>query len=193
MTPIIQAGMFLIDTVFTFFILSALLRFLLEAIHADFYNPISQMVLKTTNFLLLPLRRIIPPYKNIDAAIVVLVLVLAFFKEGLLILISTGTWGNPVGLLLLGLADALDLLFYIYLFSLIAITVSHWLNFKNNNPLIQIASRIINPLLKRTYNYLPIKSDFDFSPLILTVLLILGNILIIQTIARTGINLLIPS
>lgn len=193
MTPLIQAGMFLIDTAFTFFILSAVLRMLLEAIDADFYSPISQMVLKSTNFLLLPIRRIVPPYNGIDWACVVLVLVLAFFKQGALILLSTGTFGNPFGLLLLGLADALNLLFYLYLFALIAVAVSSWLNPTNVNPLIQIATQLTNPLQKRIRSVLPAVGGFDLSPFVLTVLLILFNILIIQAIAHLGVGLLISS
>jgi YggT family protein len=110
---------------------------------------------------------------------------LAFFKEGALILLSTGTWGNPFGLLLLGLADVLDLLFYIYLFTLIAVAASNWLNPTHVNPLIQIASQIITPLLKRI--------RFDLAPFFLAILLILFNILIIQTIAHIGVTLLIPA
>ncbi len=193
MAQLIQAGMFLIDTVFTFFILSVLLRILLEAIRADFYNPISQMVLKATNFMLLPVRRIVPPYYGIDWASGILVLILAFFKEGALILLSTGTWGSPFGLLLLGLADVLDLLFYIYLFALIAVAVSNWLNPANVNPLIQIASQITAPLLKRFRNFLPAFGGFDLSFFLLTILLILFNILIIQTIAHLGVILLIST
>lgn len=191
MTPLIQAGMFLIDTIFTFFILSVLLRVLFEAIGADFYNPLSQMVLKATNFLLLPMRRIVPPYKNMDYASVVLVLVLAFFKQGFLILLSTGTWGSPFGLLLLGASDVLNLLFYIYLFALIILTASTWLNFASNNPILQIAVQIINPLLRRVRNYLPTSTNSDFSPLVLAVLLILINLLIVQSIAHVGIQILI--
>ncbi|MGA2654419.1 MAG: YggT family protein [Gammaproteobacteria bacterium] len=192
MTPLIQAGMFLIDTVFTFFILSVILRVLFEAIHADFYNPVSQMILKATNFLLLPVRRIVPPYKNMDYASVVLVLILAFFKQGLLILLSAGKWGSPFGLLLLGIADVVNLLFYIYLFALIAVTAGNWLNIAGN-PLLQIAAQLINPLLNRIRAYLPTSAGFDFSPLILAVVLILIDLLVIQFIAHLGINLLISA
>lgn len=189
MSPLIQAAIFLIDTAFTFLILAVLLRILLQWIRADFYNPISQMVLKTSNFLVLPLRKIVPAYYGIDWACVVLLLLLAFLKQGFLILLITGIWVSNAGLMFLGIADIFDMVFYIYLFSLIAITVSSWLNPAAVNPLIQMASQLTTPLLNKIRNFVPPVSGFDLSPLLLTVILVLFNILIIQVLTYQGVTL----
>jgi YggT family protein len=192
MSPLLQASLFLIDTAFTFLILAVLLRILLQWIYADFYNPISQMVLRTSNFLVIPLRRIIPAYYGIDWASFILLLLLGLLKQGLLVLVQTGIWVNTAGLMLLGIADILGFLFYIYLFSMIVIVVASWLNPTSTHPLVQIASQLVSPLLNRIRGFLPPLAGFDLSPLLLTIVLILFNILVVQVIAHQGIILIIP-
>ena len=77
MTPYFSdAGLFLIDTVLGFYILIVMLRFLLQLTRADFYNPISQFVVKITNPPLTRLRRVIPGFWGIDLAAVVLLIAL---------------------------------------------------------------------------------------------------------------------
>lgn len=189
MSPLALAAMFLLDTAFTFLILAVLLRVILQLIRADFYNPMCQMVIKASNFLILPMRRIIPAYYGIDWASVVALIVLAFLKQGLLILLTTGLWVSNAGLMLLGIADILDMVFYIYLFALIAIAVNSWLNPTAVNPLIQIASQLTAPLLNKIRQWAPIIGGFDISPLIFTVILVLFNILVIQVLSYQGVTL----
>ena len=69
---------FLINTVFDLYLMVILLRVWLQWARADFYNPMSQMVVKLTNPLVIPLRRVIPGFGGIDLASVVLALVIAF-------------------------------------------------------------------------------------------------------------------
>ena len=55
-----NAGVFLIQTLFGIYEVIILLRFLLQLVRADFYNPISRFIVKATSLPLRPLRRIIP-------------------------------------------------------------------------------------------------------------------------------------
>ncbi len=187
-----QASFFLIDTTFTFLMLAVLLRILLQWVKADFYNPICQAVLKVSNFMVLRLRLIIPAYGGMDWASVVCLLILAIIKQALLLLIETGLFVNIVGLVLLGVADSLSLLFYTYLFSLIVITVVSWLNPATINPLVQIAIQLTTPILNRIRTFLPNVGGLDLSPLVFAVGLILSNLLIIQVIAQMGVGLVAP-
>jgi YggT family protein len=66
-----SAGVFVLDTVFGLYIGAVLLRLLLQWVRADFYNPLSQAVVKLTNPVLRPLRRYIPALGRIDTASVV--------------------------------------------------------------------------------------------------------------------------
>ena len=71
-----NAAVYLIDTVFSLYMLLVMLRFLLQVVRADFYNPICQFIVKATNPPLRPLRRVIPGVGGIDLASVILLLVL---------------------------------------------------------------------------------------------------------------------
>ncbi|WP_197473004.1 MULTISPECIES: YggT family protein, partial [unclassified Oleiphilus] len=61
-----------IDTVSSLYVMIVLMRFILQLSRADFYNPISQFVVKATNPLLITLRRLIPGIAGIDLASLVL-------------------------------------------------------------------------------------------------------------------------
>ena len=87
---------FLLDFVFSAYIFIVLTRFVLQLARADFYNPISQFVLKATNPLLKPLRRVIPGYGGLDIASLVLVVVLIILKTVILLSIQVG--GLPSGI-----------------------------------------------------------------------------------------------
>ena len=75
---------FLINTIFDLYLMVVLLRVWLQWARADFYNPMSQMVVKVTNPLVIPLRRIIPGFGGLDMASVLLALIIAFAKLALL-------------------------------------------------------------------------------------------------------------
>ena len=75
---------FLIDTIFSIYIAIMLLRFILQHVGADFYNPISQFVVKLTQPLVTPARRVIPSIRKIDTATISLVIVLILVKLTLL-------------------------------------------------------------------------------------------------------------
>ena len=71
-----NAGVFLASTLFGLYILAVMLRFLLQTVRADFYNPLVQVLVKITDPLLVPLRRLIPGMFGLDMAAVALLLVL---------------------------------------------------------------------------------------------------------------------
>jgi len=59
---------YLIQTVLTLYMMAMLLRFVLQLVRADFYNPVSQFLVKITNPLVIPLRKIIPGLGGLDIA-----------------------------------------------------------------------------------------------------------------------------
>ncbi|MFZ9039964.1 MAG: YggT family protein, partial [Gammaproteobacteria bacterium] len=72
--------MLIINTLFDLYILLVLLRFLFQMLRADFYNPVSQFIVKLTTPPLKILRRVIPSVGGQDAASIVLCLLLIYAK-----------------------------------------------------------------------------------------------------------------
>ena len=113
-----NAGVFLIKTLFGIYEVIILARFLMQLVRADFYNPISQFVVKATNPVLRPLRRLIPGMAGIDIASLILLMVVIGVELVLLSLITTLPMPSIFGLIALALVELLKLVLNVYLFSI---------------------------------------------------------------------------
>ncbi|MGD8589120.1 MAG: YggT family protein, partial [Chromatiales bacterium] len=120
-------AVFLIQTIFGLYILAVLLRFLLQWVRADFYNPISQFLVKITTPPLKILRRFIPGLGGIDLAALLLAWGLKYIELVLILLIS----GSTIDLfapLFWALPDLLELFINIFLFAVLIQVILSWIN-----------------------------------------------------------------
>ncbi len=188
MTYASQAALFLISTTFGFFCLIFLLRFWLQVIRADFYNPLVQSLVKLTNPILRPMRRVIPGYFGLDMAALV-----ALFALKLTELVLIGLTGGlpfvvriarvelqPLPILGLAIADLLFLAANVALFIIIASVLASWLNPDPRHPGSRLLAQCSQPLLRPIRAFLPDAGGLDFSPMLASILLILIKILLIQ-------------
>ena len=184
-----QAGQFLLQLVFGFYILALLLRFLLQWARADFYNPLVQLLVKLTNPPLLPLRRYIPGYRGLDMAAIVLMLLLQLLE----LLLSAWLFGQPVtlpGLLVMALAEWLGLLLTVLLWAVILRVVLSWFNPDFRQPVVHLLYELTEPVLRPARRLLPPFSGLDLSPLLVIVALQLGRILVLAPLQDIGLALL---
>ncbi len=184
-----NAGIFLIQTLFGLYAGAVMLRFLLAMVRADFYNPVSQFLVKVTNPLLLPLRRIVPGVMGIDMASVVLLIALQATKL-LLIAAVQGFGIHPLGLLVLSLAELLSLLINIYFFTILIQVILSWVSPGNYNPAVALLHSLNEPLLGRARRILPPISGFDLSPILVLVGLQLLEMLLVAPIQDLGRGLI---
>ena len=171
------ATLFLIQTIFGFYILAVMLRFLLQCVRADFYNPLVQFLVRITNPPLLPLRRIVPGYRGLDLASVVLVLALQLV-EVLLVTLVLGQGVSFWGVLLLTLAELLKLLINIYLWSVVIQALLSWFNPDPYHPATRLLTQLTAPLLRPARRLLPPISGVDLSPMLVIVALIFVSLLL---------------
>jgi len=80
-----NALVFIVKTLLNLALFVFLLRLLLQWVRADFRNPVSQAIVRLTNPLVMPLRRILPPVGKIDTASVLAVLIVAFVGTGIML------------------------------------------------------------------------------------------------------------
>ena len=171
------ATVFLIQTVFGFYILAVMLRFLLQCVRADFYNPLVQFLVRITNPLLLPLRRFVPGYRGLDLASVVL----AFALQLLEALLVTALFGRSLdigGVLLVTVMELLKLLINIYLWGVIIQAVLSWINPDPRHPAARVLAQLTSPLLRPARRLLPPVSGVDLSPVLVVVALIFVSLLL---------------
>ncbi|MEW5754932.1 MAG: YggT family protein [Pseudomonadota bacterium] len=185
-----NAGVFLVKTIFGLYLLAIMLRFLLQWAHADFYNPISQFVVKITNPLLKPLRRIIPGFFGLDFAAVVLMLVIKLIELSLVQGIVGGAWVFS-GLLVVALAELLSLALDVFFFSILIQVILSWVNPGAYNPAVSLLHSLNEPLLRPARRIIPPIGGLDLSPLVVMVVLKLATMLLVQPLLDFGVRLLL--
>jgi len=158
---------FLIRTVFDLYLLSVMLRFLLQITRANFYNPVSQFLVKVTNPPLIPLRRIIPGVLGVDMAALVLMLAITFVKFVVLLSLS-GHKFSMLGLLVLSIADLVDTAIKVFLFTIFVQIILSWLNPASGgmNPMMNLLHTLNEPLLSRARRIIKPIQGFDLSPIL---------------------------
>lgn len=170
---------FLIDTLFSIYIAIMLLRFMLQQVGADFYNPISQFIVKATQPLVSIARRFIPSIKKIDTATLALVLTLIVIK--MLILFSIAGYPiNALQLLLKGLYDLTSLTFDIFIVALFVQAILSWVNPDPYHPVSSLLRNLTAPVLRPIQKHVPHIGGIDLSTLIALIGLMFIKRLVLQ-------------
>ncbi len=175
-----NAGVFLIQTLFGIYEVIILLRFLLQLVRADFYNPISQFIVKATNLPLRPLRRIIPGLAGMDIASLVLLLVVVIVELLLLSVVANLPLPTLPGMIALALVEILKLLIYVLLFSVFVLAILSWISQGGYNPVANLLYQITAPLLRPARRLLPPMGGLDLSPMVVMIVLYLMILLLIH-------------
>jgi YggT family protein len=177
--PLGSAAEFLIRTLFDLYILIIMLRFLLQVVRADFYNPLSQLVVRASNPVLVPLRRLIPGLGGVDISSVMLMLTLKMAELALIVMVVRGLEPSVVQLLIISFADLTQLAVYVFIFAVIIQVVLSWIAPGTFNPVVSLVFSLTEPLLGRARKLIPPFSGLDLSPLIVLVGLQLILILVV--------------
>lgn len=164
----------------TFYMTIVLLRFLLQLARADFYNPITQFVVKATNPPLHPLRRVIPVLGGVDgAALVLAVIIQAITFFLILVALSGGIPAiNPLTLLVWAALNILGLIVKIYFWSVIAVVVVSWIAPQSGHPAIQLVAQITEPVMRPVRSIMPSMGGLDLSPIIVFLILNVISVMI---------------
>lgn len=174
----------------TFYMSVVLLRFLLQLARADFYNPISQFVVKVTNPPLRPLRKIIPGWGGIDgAALVLAVLIQSITFFFMLLIYNSGMPAfNPLTLLVWGALNVLSLIVKIYFWSVIAVVVVSWIAPQSGHPAIQLVAQITEPVMRPVRKLMPSMGGLDLSPIIVFLILNVLSVVIDHMKVAVGLG-----
>jgi len=183
-----NAASFLISVVFSFLVLAALLRLMLAWVRADFYNPISQFVVKVTNWAVLPLRRVIPAMGRLDSGTVVFLVVVQIIELTLIALVS-GYGINPLGLPIWALGELLSLTITVFVVSIFIEVILSWISPGNYNSMTDVMMRFNQPLLTPVRRLMPDTGGLDLSPIVVLVGLQLLKMLIVAPIIDIGTGL----
>jgi YggT family protein len=159
-----SAVSYLVGTLIDLYITAVLLRLLLQWVRADFYNPVCQFLVKVTNPVIVPLRRVIPSIRRLDTASVVIILVLEVFSVWIASRISSTplSFGQIVIFSFMKLAATLLMT---YLFLIIASVILSWVGGRARHPAITLVYQLTQPVLAPFRKFIPPIAGIDLSPL----------------------------
>lgn len=186
MSGLTEAFIYIIQTLGQLYLLVALLRFILQLVRADFYNPLSQFTVKATQPLLAPMRRFIPSVVGIDLAGLVLVIVLQLVLMGVVLALA----GLPVPQLLpqmlaWSLIAVAGLFLKVFFFALIISVILSWIAPGSSNPGAQLTHQVCEPMLSPIRNLLPNLGGLDISPIFAFIAIRLLESLVIHNLAAS--------
>ena len=156
---------FLISTLFSLYIMVVMLRFILGAVRADFYNPVSQFLVRITNPLLVPMRRVIPSIRQYDTSALLLMLLLQLLSL-LIIVLLRGASVPFIALLLAAVGELVVLAFNVFIFAIVIQVIISWVNPGTYNPVNALLHSITRPVLAPIQRLIPPISGIDLSPLV---------------------------
>lgn len=162
---------YLVQTAISLYLLAMVLRFLLQLVRADFYNPISQFLVKATNPLVVPLRRVLPGFGGIDLSSLVLALLIQSLGIIFILFLKTGTVILHPVILLWAFLALLGLVVNIYFFALLAVIILSWVAPGSNNPALYLLYQITEPVMAPFRKMLPPMGGMDFSPILVFILI----------------------
>ena len=179
---------YLIQTLLSLYLLAMLLRFLLQLVRADFYNPICQFLVKITNPLVIPVRRVLPGFGGLDLASLLLAILLQLAGIAAILLISGVGLPNPLILLVWSAIGVLGLLVNIYFFALLAMIILSWIAPGSNHPAIYLLHQITEPVMAPFRKALPAMGGMDFSPILVFILINVIQIALRHMAAGAGLH-----
>ena len=160
-----DVALFLVDTFFSLLFFVFLLRLLLQWARADFRNPVSQAIVRLTNWLIMPLRRFLPPVGRIDTASVAAVVMVAIAQVGALAVVSGA--GPPDALPWLGAAliSVVRAILWLYFWAIFVYSLLSMVAPGAYSPMQSILESLCEPVLGPVRRTLPNVGGLDLSPL----------------------------
>jgi YggT family protein len=191
MSYLLNALSMLIGLAFDAVLTLLLLRLLAEACRADFNNPLSQFIYRYTNPVLAPLRRVLPNWRRINLAALLLAWLTMLLKR-LLLFALLGVMPQLTGLLVLALAELIDFVLVFYLVLIFGWSLLSMFAVDRRQPLLRLAASIVEPLLRPLHGKL-LAGNIDFAPMAIMLGLLLARLLVAAPLLDQGMRLALGS
>jgi YggT family protein len=188
MNAINDITLYLVQTAIGIYLLIMLMRFVLQLSLADFYNPISQFLVRATNPLVLPVRRVLPARGRLDFASLLLAIVIQLL--GIVAIVVLNGFSLPAVSLLLAwsVVAVLGLLVKIYFFALLGMIILSWIAPGTSNPAAYLMHQITEPVMAPFRRIIPPMGGLDFSPIVMFILINVLQIALRNFAAGLGLH-----
>jgi YggT family protein len=172
-----EAIRYIVDMLLWLLLLAFVLRLLFQWVRADFRDPMADAIVRVTNWLIMPLRKVLPPIGKIDTATVVAVLLVAATRTFILLAMAGGGVGDGVAFLRITLLDLVGLVLRVYLFAMLLYWLTSFVSPGGYAPGVRLLAQVCEPILKPVRRMIPRIGQIDFS--VLWVSIAIGALLVL--------------
>jgi YggT family protein len=165
MNALTGAMIFVIQTLVSLYLAIVLLRFVLQLVKANFYNPLCQFAVRATQPLLKPIRRIIPSVFGLDTSSLLLAIIIQALLMALVLALTYGTIGDIPHLLIWSIIGVTSLFLKIFWVAMIVMVIVSWVAPGSHNPAAELAYQISEPVLAPFRRLIPNLGGMDISPI----------------------------
>ncbi len=180
--------LFLLNTFGTLYLLAICLRFLMQLARADFYNPISQVIVKLTNPPLKPMRKLIPGLWGVDLASVVLALLFHALMLEVKVFVVAGSFFSPLTALFWALLGTVLFIIHIYLVVFFVVMIASFIAPYSRHPVLVLCYQICEPLLAPIRRVIPATGGLDFSMFFASIGLIVVRMALYGVASGSGVQ-----
>ncbi len=184
----VQVGLLIVGTLGSLYLTVIVLRFLFQLAKADFYNPISQFIVKATNPVLIPLRKVIPGFFGIDFASVVFAIVFHWLVIQILAFILGASILNPITAITWSVVGLISLVVNIYFYGMIIMIVASWIAPGSYNPILMLIRQIVDPITAPFRKIIPPMGGLDITPIFVFLALQVCRIMIGAIALKVGLT-----
>ena len=178
------AAIFVIQTLGSLYLLIVLLRFILQLVRANFYNPICQFTVKATQPLLKPLRRVIPSMFGLDMSSLVLAILVQMVIFAVVLMLSYIPF-TVLGLFLWAIIGVFKLFLNVFFYAMIISVILSWVAPGSTSPGAELVNQITEPALAPFRRFLPSMGGLDISPILAFMVIQLFQSFVIPPLAMS--------
>ena len=160
-----SAVIFIVETLLSLALFVTLARLLLQWVRADFRNPLCQAVVRLTNPLIMPLRRVLPPVRRIDTASVVAVLLVATLDVAVISALRGLELPPPLTWTRLALTEIARTLLWTYFYAIFLYALLSLIAPGGYSPLQSVLASLCEPVLRPFRRFIPSVAGLDLSPM----------------------------
>ena len=175
---VINAIVFIVNTLAQLYLFVLLLRLWLPWLGADFRNPIAQAILKLTSPVIVPVRRMVPPVGRLDTATVLVAFIIQYVTI-LFLLLILGTSSDFLSIAVTATVNLVLLSLRLFIFAIIIRVILSWVSPGGYNPALALIYSMTDRILQPIRRIIPPLGGLDLSPLFAIILLTAVTIIVV--------------
>lgn len=158
-----QGVFFLIGTLFDMFVLLLVVRFMLAYVGANYFDPVTQFVVKLSDWLVKPLRRLCPNVRRIEVSTLIIIFALQLIKFTAGSIIVLGGFPSILSIGLLAVSDMIKLFIQFFFYAILIQVIMSWL--QPGSPVMYTLYQLTSPIMRPIQRVIPPIAGIDISPI----------------------------